>query len=102
MVWELVVLEVILYYEKEAFNNFSICVILLFVIRPVLRVHAAENTTIIALDPNKDYQKGEVVKVTVGISSTDGSYLKSADCGFGYNGATMKLLTETESVDHFM
>lgn len=72
-----------------------------FVIRPVLRVHAAENTTIIALDPNKDYQKGEVVKVTVGISSTDGSYLKSADCGFGYNGATMKLLTETESVDHF-
>ena len=52
-----------------------------FVIRPVLRVHAAENTTIIALDPNRDYQKGEIVKVTIGISSTDGSYLKSADCG---------------------
>ena len=50
-----------------------------FVIRPVVYVNAAENTTIIALDPNRNYEKGEIVKVTVGVSSTDGSYLKSAE-----------------------
>lgn len=72
-----------------------------FVIRPVVYVGAAENTTIIALDPNRNYEKGEIVKVTVGISSTDGSYLKSANVGFGYNGSTMKLLTETDTEDHF-
>ena len=69
---------------------------------PVLTHAGPNNTTIIALDPNRDYAKGEKVTVTVGISSTDGSYLKSANCGFGYNGATMRLLTETDTPDHFL
>lgn len=47
---------------------------------PVLTHAGPNNTTIIALDPNRDYAKGEKVTVTVGISSTDGSYLKSAVC----------------------
>ena len=69
---------------------------------PVFSYAGSNNTTIIALDPNRDYAKGEKVTVTVGISSTDGSYLKSANCGFGYNGATMRLLTETDTPDHFL
>lgn len=69
---------------------------------PVTGKAATGQTTIIALDPNRDYQKGEKVKVTVGVSTTDGSFLKSANCGFGYNGATMKLLTETDTKDHFL
>lgn len=63
---------------------------------------ASDQTTIIMFDKVKStYDIGEKVKVTVGISSTDGSYLQSANVGFGYNGATMKLLTETDSPDHF-
>lgn len=61
-----------------------------------------ENTTIIMLNPNRDYQKGEIVNVKIGVSSPDGSYLKSAVCGFGYNGSTMKLITETQKPDSFL
>ena len=69
---------------------------------PARSAFAAPNqTTIIILDKKAPYDIGEKVKVTVGVSSTDGSYLKEAYCGFGYNGATMKLLTETETEDHF-
>ena len=60
-----------------------------------------ENTTIIMLNPNRDYQKGEIVNVKIGVSSPDGSYLKSAVCGFGYNGSTMKLITKTQKPDSF-
>lgn len=67
---------------------------------PVL-ANAAEQTTIIYLDPNTDYKIGQKVKVTVGISSTDGSYLESATGGFGYNGSTMKLLTKTDDPQSF-
>ena len=58
-------------------------------------------TTIIILDKKGPYSIGEKVKVTVGVASTDGAYLKEAWCGFGYNGATMKLLSETDTEDHF-
>lgn len=63
---------------------------------------ASNQTTIIMIDNVKStYDIGEKVKVTVGVSATDGSYLKSADVGFGYNAATMKKLTETDTEDHF-
>lgn len=63
---------------------------------------ASDQITIIMLDKVGPYQIGDKVKVTVGVSSTDGAYLKEAWCGFGYNGATMKLLSETDTEDHFM
>lgn len=89
--------------KKKFWKMLTIIAFVLFclkIIGPVIS-HAAENTTIIYLDPNRNYEKGEIVKIRVGISSTDGSYLKSADCGFGYNGATMKLLTRTDTETHF-
>lgn len=85
------------------FMEFILPFVMLFIMVFHINSYAAsDQTTIIMLDPNRSYQIGETVKVTIGVESTDGSYLKSADCGFGYNGATMELLTETDAEDHIV
>ena len=86
---------------------FSVVLLLLFfigpaMIQPKMSYAASDQTTIIMLDKVGPYQIGDKVKVTVGVASTDGAYLKEAWCGFGYNGATMKLLSQTDTEDHFM
>lgn len=89
---------------KKAFIVFiSFAMIFGTLLSAALPAFAKDNqTTIIMLDKVKSsYDVGERIKVRVGISSTDGSYLKSANVGFGYNGATMRLLSETDTQDHF-
>lgn len=62
---------------------------------------AANQTTIIMSNNIKDtYDIGEHVTFTIGVSSTDGSYLTKAWCGFGYNQSTMKVVSETDTEDH--
>ncbi|WP_373262074.1 cadherin-like beta sandwich domain-containing protein [Hungatella hathewayi] len=84
---------------KKLFRTSIFTLVAIFLLS--LTAFAKENTTIIMLNPEHNYEVGDKVTVTVGVSSTDGSYLKSADCGFGYNASTMKLLTTTDSYDHF-
>ena len=63
---------------------------------------AASNQTTIIMSNNikSTYEIGEHVTFTIGVSSTDGSYLTKAWCGFGYNQSTMKVVSETDTEDH--
>lgn len=66
------------------------------------KTYAAANQTTIIMSNNikSTYDIGEHVTFTIGVSSTDGSYLTKAWCGFGYNQSTMKVVSETDTEDH--
>lgn len=81
--------------------SFMLAIMAAFMVPPVTSMAASNQTTIIALSSDHStYQIGEKVTVTIRVSAPDGSYLTKAYCGFGYNGSTMKKLTETETEDH--